>query len=76
MATARQIHYRVGQAKKKLTQLNKEIASVKNKMKGLEAMLKKAKASEKAKPKAKMKPACGIGPGRKHFRTEKKRRKK
>ena len=55
MATARQIQYRMGQAKKKLTKLNKEVAAAKNKMKGLEAQLKKAKASEKAKPKAKAK---------------------
>jgi hypothetical protein len=57
MATARQIQYRIGQAKKKLTKLNKEVAAAKNKMKGLEAMLKKAKASEKAKPKAKKRAA-------------------
>jgi hypothetical protein len=57
MATARQIQYRMGQAKKKLTKLNKEVAAAKNKMKGLEAQLKKAKASEKAKPKAKKRPA-------------------
>jgi len=57
MATARQIQYRMGQAKKKLTKLNKEVAAVKAKMKGLEAQLKKAKAAEKAKPKAKKKPA-------------------
>ena len=57
MATARQIQYRLGQAKKKFTKLNKEVAAAKNKMKGLEAQLKKAKASEKAKPKAKKRPA-------------------
>jgi hypothetical protein len=57
MATARQIQYRMGQAKKKLTKLNKEVAAVKTKMKGLEAQLKKAKAADKAKPKAKKKPA-------------------
>jgi hypothetical protein len=55
MATARQIQYRMGQAKKKLTKLNKEVAAVKGKMKGLEGLLKKAKAAEKAKPKAKAK---------------------
>lgn len=55
MATARQIQYRMGQAKKKLNKLNKEVATVKGKMKGLEGMLKKAKAAEKAKPKAKAK---------------------
>jgi len=57
MATARQIQYRMGQAKKKLAKLNKEIAAAKSKMKGLEGLLKKAKAAEKAKPKAKKKPA-------------------
>lgn len=57
MATARQIQYRMGQAKKKLTKLNKEVAAAKNKMKTLEAQLKKAKAAEKAKPKAKKRPA-------------------
>ena len=57
MATARQIQYRLGQAKKKFTKLNKEVAAAKNKMKGLEAQLKKAKAAEKAKPKAKKRPA-------------------
>jgi hypothetical protein len=57
MATARQIQYRMGQAKKKLTKLNKEVAAAKTKMKGLEAQLKKAKAAEKAKPKAKKRPA-------------------
>jgi hypothetical protein len=57
MATARQIQYRMGQAKKKFTKLSKELAAVKNKMKGLEGQLKKAKASEKAKPKAKKRPA-------------------
>jgi len=55
MATARQIQYRMGQAKKKMTKLNKEVAAVKAKMKGLEGLLKKAKAAEKAKPKAKAK---------------------
>jgi hypothetical protein len=55
MATARQIQYRMGQAKKKLTKLNKEVAAVKGKMKGLEGLLKKAKAAEKAKPKPKAK---------------------
>jgi hypothetical protein len=57
MATARQIQYRMGQAKKKLAKLNKDLAAVKNKVKGLEAQLKKAKAAEKAKPKAKKRPA-------------------
>jgi cell division protein FtsL len=51
------IYYRMGQAKKKLTKLNKEVADVKNKMKALEAQLKKAKSAERAKPKAKKRPA-------------------
>ena len=55
MATARQIQYRLGQAKKKLTKLNKDVTATKSKMKGLEGLLKKAKAAEKAKPKAKAK---------------------
>lgn len=54
MATAKQIQYRIGQAKKKLVKLNKEIAAAKNKMRALEALLKKAKA---AKPKGKKKAA-------------------
>ena len=44
MATAKQIQYRVGQAKKKLTKLNKEVTAAKGKLKKLEADLKKAKA--------------------------------
>ena len=55
MATARQIQYRMGQAKKKLTKLNKEVVAVKSKIKNLEGLLKKTKAAEKAKPKAKAK---------------------
>ena len=55
MATAKQIQYRIGQAKKKFTKLSKEVSAVKNKMKALETQLKKAKAAEKAKPKAKPK---------------------
>lgn len=54
MATAKQIQYRIGQAKKKLVKLNKEITGAKNKMKALEALLKKAKV---AKPKGKKKAA-------------------
>ncbi|MGD2125217.1 MAG: hypothetical protein PVG99_04005 [Desulfobacteraceae bacterium] len=56
MATAKQIQYRMGQAKKKLTKLNKEVAAVKKKVKTLEGQLKRAKAAAKAKPKAKAKP--------------------
>jgi len=57
MATARQIQYRMGQAKKKLAKLSKDVAAVKTKIKGLEGQMKKAKAAEKAKPKAKKRPA-------------------
>jgi hypothetical protein len=49
MATARQIQYRMGQAKKKLAKINKEATAVKNKMKNLAAALKKAKAAPKPK---------------------------
>jgi phage shock protein A len=55
MVTAKQIQYRIGQTKKKLTKLNKEVAAAKGKMKALEGQLKKAKAA--AKPKAKKKAA-------------------
>ena len=55
MATAGQIQYRMGLAKKKFAKLNKEILAMKKKMKGLEAQLKKAKAVKKVKPKAKKK---------------------
>jgi hypothetical protein len=51
MATAKQIQYRVGQAKKKLAKLNKDLGAAKGKMKILEGQLKKAKASEKPKAK-------------------------
>ncbi len=70
MATARQIQYRMGQAKKKLAKLNKEVVAAKNKMKGLEAQLKKAKASEKAKPKAKKRPARKRPPRRDSLSTK------
>ncbi len=53
MATANQINYRLGQAKKKLAKLNKDITATKANVKKLEAELKKAKAAEKAKPKKK-----------------------
>jgi hypothetical protein len=55
MVTAKQVQYRIGQTKKKLTKLNKEVAATKGKMKALEGQLKKAKAA--AKPKAKKKAA-------------------
>jgi hypothetical protein len=53
MATARQIQYRMGQAKKKLAKVNKEATAVKNKMKKLAAALKKAKVAPKAKARKK-----------------------
>jgi hypothetical protein len=53
MTTANQIKYRMGQAKKKLTKLNKDATATKAKIKKLESMLKKAKAAVKAKPKKK-----------------------
>ncbi len=49
MATAKQIQYRIGQTKKKLAKLNKDLNTAKGKMKGLEGQLKKAKAAEKPK---------------------------
>ena len=55
MATAKQIQYRLGQAKKSLVKLNKEVTATKNKIKKLETQLKKAKDGEKPKPKAKPK---------------------
>jgi cell division protein FtsB len=51
MATAGQIQYRIGQAKKKLAKLSKETLATKNKMKKLEMALKKAKVAPKAKPR-------------------------
>jgi len=54
MATAGQIQYRIGQAKKKLAKLNKEILATKNKMKKLEMALKKAKVAPKARPRRKV----------------------
>jgi hypothetical protein len=53
MATANQIKYRMGQAKKKLAKLNKDVTATKAKVKKLESALKKAKATGKAKPKKK-----------------------
>ena len=56
MATAKQIQYRMGQAKKKLTKLNKDVSATKNKVKKLESELKKAKAAaKKTKKKASIK---------------------
>jgi len=53
MATANQIKYRMGQAKKKLVKLNKEVSATKAKIKKLESGLKKTKTAAKAKPKKK-----------------------
>lgn len=53
MATVNQIQYRIDQAKKKLSKLNKDVIAVKTKMKTLEGQLKIAKAASKGKPKAK-----------------------
>jgi hypothetical protein len=55
MATAGQIQYRMGLAKKKSAKFVKELVAIKKKIKGLEAQLKKAKAAKKVKPKAKKK---------------------
>ena len=56
MATAKQIQYRLGQAKKKLAKLNKDVTATKSSVKKLETQLKKAKAAEKAKAKKKKAP--------------------
>ena len=53
MATAKQIQYRIGQAKKKLAKVNKDLTATKTKVKTLVAHLKKAKAAVKARPKKK-----------------------
>ncbi len=55
MATAKQIQMRLGQAKKKLTKLGKEVTATKSNIKKLETQLKSAKAAAKAKPKPKAK---------------------
>lgn len=55
MATAGQIQYRIGLAKKKWAKFLKELAAIKKKIKVLEAQHKKAKAAKKVKPKAKKK---------------------
>ncbi|NTV56243.1 MAG: hypothetical protein HGA74_03040 [Deltaproteobacteria bacterium] len=55
MATAGQIKYRIGLAKKKAAKFLKELAASKKKIKGLEAQLKRAKPGKKVKPKAKKK---------------------
>ncbi|MBN1903737.1 MAG: hypothetical protein JW927_01435 [Deltaproteobacteria bacterium] len=55
MATTNQINYRLGQAKKKLAKLSKDIVATKANVKKFEAALKKAKAEEKTKAKTKKK---------------------
>jgi len=65
MATANQIKYRVGQAKKTMVKLNKEVIAKKNKIKKLESALKKAKAAPKAKRKKEGWRTGGTGPRRK-----------
>jgi hypothetical protein len=54
MATANQIKYRIGQAKKTGVKLNEEVTAIKAKIKKLESALKMAKAAPKAKPKKKV----------------------
>ncbi len=61
MATTNQISYRLGQAKKKLTKLSKDIVATKANIKKFEAALKKAKAEEKAKAKTKKKATKATG---------------
>lgn len=46
-ATAKQIQFRLKQQKAKLQRVNKEATATKNKIKKLEAELKKARAAEK-----------------------------
>lgn len=53
MATAKQIKYRLGQAKKKLTKVTRELNAAKANAKKLEGLLKKAQAAAKKKPKKK-----------------------
>ncbi|UCB48780.1 MAG: hypothetical protein JSW56_16915 [Deltaproteobacteria bacterium] len=53
MATVKQIQYRLGQAKKKLAKLNREVAGAKNNIKKLEGQLKNARVAAKKKPKKK-----------------------
>ncbi|MFP3927701.1 MAG: hypothetical protein ACLFUP_02255 [Desulfobacteraceae bacterium] len=48
-ATAKQIQFRLKQQKAKLQRVNKEATATKNKIKKLEADLKKARAAEKTR---------------------------
>jgi len=61
MATTNQISYRLGQAKKKLAKLSKDIVATKANIKKFEAALKKAKAEEKTKAKTKKKATKATG---------------
>ena len=67
MATAKQIQYRTGQAKKKLAKLNKEVTTTKSNIKKLETELKKAKAANTVKPNKKA-PAKKKAPARRKKR--------
>ena len=48
MATVKQIQFRLRNAKKTLTKLNKDLTATKNRIKKLDGQLVKAKAAEKA----------------------------
>lgn len=74
MTTANQIKYRMGQAKKKLTKLNKDVTATKAKIKKLESALKKAKATAKAKPKKKAAAKKKAAPKKKAKRTARKKK--
>jgi hypothetical protein len=65
MATAGQIQYRIGLAKKKHAKFLKELAATKKKIKLLEAQHKKAKAAKKVKPKAAKKAKARRRPAKK-----------
>ena len=56
MATAKQIQFRLDQQKKKLEKLNKEATALSNKMKLLEAQLKRAKSISKTKSQVSARP--------------------
>lgn len=56
MATDKQIQFRLGQAKKKLAKVTKEVTGTKKKVQSLESQLKKAKAATKSKVKPKARP--------------------
>lgn len=60
MATVKQIQFRLRNAKKTLTRLNKDLTATTNRIKKLETQLAKAKAAEKAAKakKKKKKPAA------------------